>query len=351
MVKTYFPWSFVKDSWYKQYHPYGEEIIQRIRPVLEATQLFEPELPENAFYTGQNSNGVVSVYITAEALEKVRQELENVTREILLPFPDPISEQPEPVDLEVQELTSTVALLRLSKRVKKINKRNERMKQAEEELKMSKELIEKKKNVFCSIDIEAWERDQSLLLEIGWSMYDSKTDLYMDQHYLINTYKHLKNGNFVEDNKLRFQFGTSVWSTLPQALNELKKDLDWAVERDGEVILIGHGFESDLKYLSKHKFRWPGTRPGENDSEDVHKSAVTWILNTDTLYAASIHDLHNPPSLGKTLKLFDIDTWCLHNAGNDAHYTLQLFLALVSKENEERLRKLKEEKEQGTPTG
>lgn len=194
------------------------------------------------------------------------------------------------------------------------NKQLEKLKQAKLERSLAKTLFEQKRYVFVSIDIEAYELDHSILTEIGWSMYDSKTNRFLDQHYINESYMHLKNGKFVDDERDHFIFGTSVCCSLKQAFEELKKDLQWAKERDGGFVLVGHGFDSDVTYLHTKKFKWPAMY-GTADTLDIEESAKIAILNTDTIYGASINDLHNPPSLGKTCDLLQIETWHLHNAG------------------------------------
>ncbi|KAI9484336.1 hypothetical protein BDB00DRAFT_775123 [Zychaea mexicana] len=249
----------------------------------------------------------------------------------------PVPQQPTPfcsqyIDAQEFQVNSKNAFSRLQQKVKKANKAADKLQRAKDDLRRAAELVQGKHYVFCAIDIEAWEQDHSILLEIGWSLYDSKSDRYMDQHYLINSYRHLENGRYVSDQKMQFAFGTSVWCSLDQALKELKKDLDWCVQRDGGFVLVGHGLDSDLRYLRKAKFLWPGSN-GRGDTLDVNQSALVTICNTDEMYAASISNLHNPPSLGSTLGILGIDCWNLHNAGNDAHYTMLLFMELIKKAN------------------
>jgi hypothetical protein len=211
------------------------------------------------------------------------------------------------------EATQSNLLSKFQQKAKKKNRQQEKLRAAQQEADLAKRLVNSHNYVFIALDIEAYELDQSILLEIGWSMFDAKTGLFMDQHYIMDNYRHLKNGKFVDDQKEKFMFGTSVWCPLKHALVQFRKDLDWAVERDGGFVLVGHGLDSDLKYLYQQKFLWP-TKDGQ-DASSVERSAKIAILNTDTIYAASIGNLHNPPSLGKTLDLFGVETWSLHNAG------------------------------------
>ncbi|ORE02921.1 hypothetical protein BCV72DRAFT_40907 [Rhizopus microsporus var. microsporus] len=277
---------------------------------------------------------VTDEYMVVMSLQIYKQLAQHFTRQ----FPD--APLPPSVDeltihkCEVIEAFTAITDTVLSKhktKAKKLNKKHEHMRKAKEEAALGKRLVEEGKYVFMAIDLEAYERDHSIILEIGWSIFDSRTRRFMDQHYLIDSYQHLINETFVDDQKLKFDYGTSVWCSLKQALEELKKDLTWAVKRDGGFVLVGHGLISDLKYLRQQKFMWPTVDGGE--TKDVNNSACVAILNTDTIYGASINDLHNPPSLGKTLDNFGVETWNLHNAGNDAHYTMLLLLILLGYEN------------------
>lgn len=250
--------------------------------------------------------------------------------------------------LERFEATSSSLFQRYQQKAKKKNKSQAKLREAKELSELARELIHAQKHIFFSIDIEAYELDHSILLEIGWSMYDARADKFLDQHYAIDTYKHLTNGRYVEDQRDKFTFGPTVWCSLKQAFKELRKDLDWAVERDGGFVLVGHGIDSDIKYLKDQKFLWP--KADKSDTLDVEEAAKVATLNTDVLYGASIDNLHNPPSLGTTLSILKVDTWNLHNAGkkrkkgfdktssmtnrflflgNDAHYTLLLLLKLA----------------------
>ncbi|KAI8097669.1 uncharacterized protein BX664DRAFT_293328 [Halteromyces radiatus] len=252
-------------------------------------------------------------------------------------------------------MTDRTMYQKLAKQVTQANKRQRKWMEAKMGWQQAKRLLREKQYVFVSLDIEAYEADHSILLEIGWTLYDSRHNKYLDQHYMMLPYRHLTNGKYVDDQRLSFAFGTSIWCTLQQALDELYKDLAWATERDGGFVLVGHGLNSDLLYLKQCKFAWPVLENNTLASTlDVDQSALVTIVNTDTLYGAYVGDMHNPPSLGRCLTLMDIDHFCLHNAGNnnkknewdhhsfflfllfvqgnDAHYTMALMMKLLDKE-------------------
>ncbi|CAO3629504.1 unnamed protein product [Cunninghamella echinulata] len=241
-------------------------------------------------------------------------------------------------DIKVWIMYNKISYNKLVRKVKSANKRLNKILKAQQDYQRAKDYVKEKKYVFVSIDIEAYELDHSILLEIGWTLYDSRYDRLQDQHYMMDPYKHLTNGRYVENQKLQFQFGDSIWCSLNQAFQELYKDLAWATKRDGGFILVGHGLMSDLQYLQKQNFKWPcikgkdiaGNVVLEEDGVlDVNDSSLVAIINTDEMFGCYINDLHNPPSLGRCLYHFGIDHSFLHNAGNDAHYTMELMLALT----------------------
>lgn len=267
----------------------------------------------------------MEMHIYEQLVDFIQQQIPSI------PSPPLAGISPQEYEIiESFEASQSNMLSKYQQKAKKKNKQREKLCAARKEASLAGMLVNDKRYVFISLDIEAYELDHSILLEIGWSMFDSKSGLFMDQHYIMDNYRHLKNGKFVDDQREKFMFGTSVWCSLKQALIELRKDLDWAVERDGGFVLVGHGLDSDLKYLRQQKFLWP-TVDGQ-DAPTVEESAKITIFNTDTIYAASIDDLHNPPSLGKTLNLLGVETWCLHNAGKVEmrFMNLSFFLSIFS---------------------
>ncbi|KAG9069506.1 hypothetical protein KI688_010409 [Linnemannia hyalina] len=169
---------------------------------------------------------------------------------------------------------------------------------------------------FISVDIESHEYNHDRILEIGWSIWDSGVHKFMDKHYAISDYRHLKNGKFVADKRDRFMFGETVWENLQGSIAAFQQDLEKAVRRNehGRFVLIAHDMTSDMKYLSGMGVTFP-----------------EGIIQFDTveMNAARVGDSNIKTGLGKLLDELDIENYCLHNAGNDAHYTLELFLWLA----------------------
>ncbi|KAI7869177.1 hypothetical protein BDF14DRAFT_1880347 [Spinellus fusiger] len=341
-------WSEVQETWKRQYQAYGED------PLALITHLFQPKV---FFTAGSKTSGMplcterennhpqlktyyhigryaatdeMVILVHSTIVEQLRGLLRGLVISYGFPEPDFIAVTPQPyTDINECYINDHKDYTALLNTLKKTNKANVRSQHGRHELDLAIRLVQQKQYVFISLDIEAYEKDHSILLEIGWSMYDSKNDMFLDQHYMINDYRHLTNGTYVDDQKLKFQFGSSVWCGLKQAFEELRKDIDWAIERDGGFALIGHGLASDLKYLEQQKFKWPSKV--RKEIKDRKSGSAIKILNTDTMYGVYINQQHNPPSLRNTLEFMDIESWCLHNAGNDAHYTMELFMKIVEK--------------------
>ncbi|KAG0272477.1 hypothetical protein BGZ95_011767 [Linnemannia exigua] len=169
---------------------------------------------------------------------------------------------------------------------------------------------------FISVDIESHEFNHDKILEIGWSIWDSGVHKFMDKHYAISDYRHLRNGKYVPDKRDRFMFGKTVWEKLQGSIAAFQQDLEKAARRNehGRFVLIAHDMTSDMKYLSHMGVTFP-----------------EGMIQFDTLEmnAARVGDSNCKTGLGKLLDEVEIENYCLHNAGNDAHYTLELFLWLA----------------------
>lgn len=84
------------------------------------------------------------------------------------------------------------------------------------------------------------------------------------------------------------------------------------------LILVGHDVGTDVNYLRKVGFD-PLSLPNLRE-----------VVDTASMYRALTRET-NPRKLGSVLETFDIPGWFLHNAGNDAVYTLQAMLGIAIK--------------------
>ncbi|KAK0857752.1 ATP-dependent DNA helicase yku80 [Friedmanniomyces endolithicus] len=87
-------------------------------------------------------------------------------------------------------------------------------------------------------------------------------------------------------------------------------------EEKRTIVLLGHDINQDITYLHSIGF------------SVLNRSNLAEVLDTATMFKSYTRD-NNATSLGKVLYHFDIDVWNLHNAGNDAVYTMQAMLAIA----------------------
>lgn len=199
--------------------------------------------------------------------------------------------------------------------------------------------------VLIAVDLEACEQNHNAITEIGISVLDT-IDLIgipagdkgvhwkkkiRSKHFRIDEYRNYRHQIWLSGNPDGFEpeFGTSEFISLKEAPSIVAEcfRLDvpkWPVPLDRHqvgclslhpsgkrnIVLVGHDIEHDIKYLQKLGYN-PKNLPNLID-----------IVDTATLYKAWKHESQKK-SLKGILSEFDITAWGLHNAGNDARYTLE----------------------------
>ena len=229
------------------------------------------------------------------------------------------------------------------------------------------------RRILC-LDLEAWEYDYHYLLEVGITIWDSRGDesrtnaqhypLRMHaHHWLVQEHTHLSNGHFVAGRAGGFVFGSTQTLPLKDIHARLLELLAECTPQ--RTALVGHSVNADLGYLRSaggevprellgslaviadtqlmHIERFPDT-PNKTTLETCFREALQistgslnnigrcinnnceqekQIINCSLDTADSITTVtYNALSL---LGHPDMPTH-LHNAGNDAWYTMLLFL-------------------------
>ncbi|KAI9790747.1 MAG: hypothetical protein M1816_004889 [Peltula sp. TS41687] len=199
--------------------------------------------------------------------------------------------------------------------------------------------------VFICVDVEAYEKDNSLITEIGISTLDTLDLLSLPpgdggsawmkkmrcRHFRVQEYADLRNHVHVRGCPDKFDFGKSEWISKKDAKDVLTgcfsppfsgpADAEEQSAQDGAAarrrfVLVGHSVQDDLTYLSKLGFD-PRTVPGFLE-----------VVDTGSLWRAFKREpVHR--TLEITLYQLGLTGWHLHNAGNDAAYTLQAMIALA----------------------
>lgn len=98
------------------------------------------------------------------------------------------------------------------------------------------------------------------------------------------------------------------------------------------IVLVGHDLQADISYLRQIGY------------EPQNLSNLIECTDTTHMYRAFRRDV-NSTGLGKCLADLDIAGWNLHNAANDAVYTLQVMIAVAVKTLVEKAELRKKEKE------
>lgn len=199
--------------------------------------------------------------------------------------------------------------------------------------------------VFICIDCEAFEHDQKKITEVGVAVLDTK-DLAATKpgehgagwiakmqyaHFRPTEYVMQVNRRFVKGCEDKFAFGDTAWIHLrdaakvmarifqcPSRLSEAAKFNVDLPDDKRNVVFIAHGISNDDAYLAQLGFK---LSQAENTVRQVDSQRVAGGAKNKAL------------GLKRLLEELGVESQGLHNAGNDAAYTLQAVLFMAVKEH------------------
>lgn len=204
--------------------------------------------------------------------------------------------------------------------------------------------------VFICIDCEAFEFDQKKVTELGVAVLDTEEIAGTEPgpngenwiakmkyaHYRPVEYARYVNRKFVKGCEDGFAFGDTVWIRLPDATRvlgrifrspqKLHEAANFAIEPSApghdirNVIFVAHGLANDDKYLAQLGF-------------DL-RSAHNIVRQVDSQHVAGATKKNNI-GLKRLLLKLGIQHQGLHNAANDAAYTLQAVILMAVKEHKQ----------------
>lgn len=248
-------------------------------------------------------------------------------------YSQPESQNPEETGSLVQDQPSNLALdaLRIpsmvyyEKRIQTYFEQtdftlNQRLSQpaARNSLKEAMTLAYPRKNVLFSIDCEAYEQNINLITEIGVAIYDPRgqwaasVPQITQIHMVIAEHAHLRNGRYVPDCMDSCNNGSSYVVGLDEAifiLHQLIQYYFYLVPNAG-ACLVGHDVKGDINWL-------------RSIGIDLGPFAR---VDSQTVFQLS-HGKHGL-SLRNVLRILGIPFSNLHNAANDAYYTLLAVMSL-----------------------
>ncbi|KAK9448410.1 ribonuclease H-like domain-containing protein [Limtongia smithiae] len=170
----------------------------------------------------------------------------------------------------------------------------------------------KQQKALIAIDTEMWERSANdTITEIGIVVWDLQQGASHDapfttmRHIRVKENMHRRNGKFVADHAEEFDFGDSEILTLDECGQELRELFKSYRDR---AVFVAHGIGTDLRALRKL-----GSQP--NESVPVIDTIEIWRhANGDNVKA----------KLQIVMKDLEVPTKHLHNAGNDAFFTMRI---------------------------
>ncbi|EGV65604.1 hypothetical protein PSN45_003617 [Yamadazyma tenuis] len=172
-----------------------------------------------------------------------------------------------------------------------------------------------RKTVLFCVDVEAWERDITKVTEIGVSIFDPRKQedaivpTLMNFHIRPKEHNHMKNGRYVPDNSMRFAGDVTHIMTMEDSIRFVQYLIDkYFNDSSISCSLVGHDLHGDIKWLRTLGINFP-----ENAAR----------LDTQVIIGFSSE---RQMSLVNSLVALGIPYSNLHNAGNDAYYTLLLAL-------------------------
>lgn len=217
--------------------------------------------------------------------------------------------------------------------------------------------------IFICVDIEWNERSQSQITEIGVSTLDTAElvntppgegghnwmDKIRTRHFRIEEHAHVVNSSYIRGCPDNFEFGDSefipfesiavtVGSCFVYPYSAFESQQSMPMDKRN-LILVGHDVDSDMRILYdlclENVFDQPNNGMPRNsrfqkDIQPKLNSNFIDIVDTCVLYRVLKRSIDSA-SLARILVSLDMVGWNFHNAGNDAHYTMQALIGIVIK--------------------
>ncbi|KZT50654.1 hypothetical protein CALCODRAFT_418923, partial [Calocera cornea HHB12733] len=361
-VHGYYRYSDIQFYWYKAVD--SEKGRNGLRAFLNAEALVHPENPLHLGIQGMElylltiPSGEVRLCFSSKQLEYMRYWLHAVKAiDKLEDVPLPSTEY---LILESQVKSVSPVLYRTVKDLKHamrdLKKTNQRLKTSPGGLTDLRTMFERvraafqtKKGVWAALDFESFEYDHRALTEFGYSIltWDKKgREVRKEGHWCVEENMNLLNGKFVKENRRGFKFGTSE---IIKDVEFRKRVYDMVYDNGlpGPLYLILHGGAGDRAYLNLCGVPFthvtpdlPGTTPTPRAKNAPPLKAGelpnVYTVDTQELFKALegnhriARGLERMCQLMRLPEVNQIGGW--HNAGNDAHWTMEALMAMAAGE-------------------
>lgn len=170
-----------------------------------------------------------------------------------------------------------------------------------------------------AFDIEAYECNHGMLLELGMAVHElGSEDPVRACHFVFKENQYSRNGRYCPDNRNNFAFGETVVASTNDILSALIKEI-----LIPGTALVGHNLKSDLRFLNNAKV-------GTVEQSLIYQFFASMSLSFDTqLLFKTLTESPKPSKLETVISAFGAQCEFMHNAGNDAYYTMVAFLKLA----------------------
>lgn len=169
-----------------------------------------------------------------------------------------------------------------------------------------------RQTILFSIDMEAWEHNSEEITEIGIAIYDprdqqlSVVPTINQAHIRIEESLHRRNGKYVPDKAENFNGPETFVMQRREAVAFVEQMIRYHFcHAQDSAALVGHDVRNDIDMLKKMGVNLP---------------VFNTIIDTQKLF--TISNGKDGLNLAATLRAVQIPFSNLHNAGNDAYYTL-----------------------------
>ncbi|KAJ7165529.1 hypothetical protein C8R43DRAFT_986672 [Mycena crocata] len=347
------------DIWYKVLPACDRDPL---KGVLAHDALVHPDNPLHtegiegiSLFKGTFPDGESRLLFSSRQIDYIRLWLKEMglTREIIpLPHSDCLL---TPSELSAVSPSNYRDGSSLHDAVKVIDKENKRLKGSHPRLLSRRDAFERvrtfwaaKTGTWCALDFESWERENTLITEFGYSAvhWHEGKEVEDRGHFVVAENKSYRNGNYVADNRDNYRFGKSVDISLAALKRKISK-LVTDMHNYGPVYLVFHDPSQDLKLLKLLGAPVEAAvaeLPNETPSEGI------FIVDSAMLFGALMGEGNNTRSLEQVCNHLrvEVEEASLHNAGNDAHFTLLALREMASGETLETQRERRWPNQTGT---
>ena len=176
---------------------------------------------------------------------------------------------------------------------------------------------------FVALDVEAYEADTTKVLEVGIACA-SGVDVFdvgeeVVTHLVVADHLDLHNGRFVPDHRAHLNFGRAETVPLDGLAEKIRETLHTIRQQVSALYVVGHSIQHDIDWLKTL---------GIDVQMEGCDIAKAWQAREGAVHLTS---------LAHMLDGLKIEYSNLHNAANDAVYTLRVFKRMMAQEEAARL--------------